>query len=221
MAIDHSSAYHRRQERRNNSSDAIKTRRPESQKRYGHYTPFSFRVTPVLWIAGILIGIGLSASVAIHLSHKLGQGVSQSSMHSLTRSKFVKKATVNTGMSVGKRLPPKVKPQFSFYTMLPKYRAVATPLKQQSAPLAANNGEGPASKFYVQIAAFNRKALAERLMKRLRKSGINAGLKAIVSDSGPNMYKVRIGPESKARVNNTLARISTLKLNGLVMRATG
>lgn len=215
MTIDYAPGY---KSRRKNLSKDVDTQDIYQYGAQRRTQPRASRTRLWAWLIGVGISAGIMAGTAIYVTHKLAHVVSTQTEHHQSQPKRIAKIRTGERNRTHAGLPPKVKSKFSFYTMLPKYRAVATHLKPYQPPVKPNNGEGPTQKFFVQVAAFKKRAPAKKLMQQLDKSGLNATLRY---SSEQHWYKVRIGPENETKVDHTLARISTMQLNGLVIPAKG
>ncbi len=91
--------------------------------------------------------------------------------------------------------------------------------KAEKKPAAPKPSSSP-SAWVVQVASLSSRASAERLVKKLRKAGLDTMDPAAVTVAGKKYYRVRVGPElDKQRAQRLLPRINKISgVKGQVVR---
>ncbi|WP_456418219.1 SPOR domain-containing protein [Thiolapillus sp.] len=102
----------------------------------------------------------------------------------------------------------------------PEQKAEKKPeTKPEKKPAAPKPSSSP-SAWVVQVASLSSRASAERLVKKLRKAGLDTMDPAAVTVAGKKYYRVRVGPElDKQRAQRLLPRINKISgVKGQVVR---
>ena len=141
------------------------------------------------------------------------------------------------------KIPPKEKPRFTFYELLPGQEVVvppdakadtaARPEPRSADKPATANGQptGPATPaapadtapatgtYLIQVASFRSEAEADEQKAQLALIGVEARIEKVTIDNKDTYYRVRIGPVSSLqRAQATLAQLESNGINGLLVR---
>jgi len=141
------------------------------------------------------------------------------------------------------KIPPKEKPRFTFYELLPGQEVVVPPdAKPDTAARAeARGGDKPATPsgqpanpttpsapadtapatgtYLIQVASFRSEAEADEQKAQLALIGVEARIEKVTIDNKDTYYRVRIGPvNSLQRAQATLAQLESNGINGLLVR---
>lgn len=124
-------------------------------------------------------------------------------------------------------LPPKEKPRFTFYELLPSQEVVIPREKLQprngsaSAPAPAAAGEV----YYIQVGSYRTEAEADRQKAALALIGAEARIEKVTIASGnraDTYYRVRIGPEKTVeRAQALMQRLEDNGIESLLVRFRG
>lgn len=169
-----------------------------------------------LWLlVGIAIGVG--AAAAWYLSRPMAPAPAVAATG--------ERPSANGRKTV--QIPPKEKPRFTFYELLPKYEVVVPKETLRPAPKAAapadpgrpTGSEAQGDPYYIQVGAFRERDEAEQQKANLALLGIRADIETVTIDNRHNWFRVRIGPErGDARVQSILARLDENQIDALVVR---
>ena len=110
-------------------------------------------------------------------------------------------------------LPPKEKPRFTFYEILPSQEVVVPredlPPKNSKQAAAAAPGE----QYYIQVASYRAVSDAEKQKASLALLGAEARIEKVTIDNKDTYYRVRVGPEKD--LAKAQALVSRLDDNGI------
>lgn len=95
------------------------------------------------------------------------------------------------------------------------------PVPGSNAERAKRGRHGQTSQYLVQVAAFRKYAPANAEKARLALIGLESKIDKEHKQGGRVWYRVRIGPESHAKVKAILKRLNTYHYKGIVMPAPG
>ncbi len=130
-------------------------------------------------------------------------------------------------------IPPKEKPRFTFYELLPSQevvipgeevaKATATP------PAAKPPGTKPADAappsatesgvFIIQVASYRSQAEADKQKASLALVGIESKVEKVTIDNRDTYYRVRIGPERDgARARSLMSQLESHGIQGLLVK---
>lgn len=103
------------------------------------------------------------------------------------------------------------KPRFEFYKILPGgQEATPAPAAAPVAPAPPAAAIAPGETYYLQVGAFQKAAEADNLKAKLSLLGVEVGVQEVAIPDKGTMYRVRIGPYTKAeemnRARNQLAQ---------------
>lgn len=112
------------------------------------------------------------------------------------------------------KLPPKEKPRFTFYELLPNQEVVVP--RDVQAPAGAKAGAASTDDdglYIIQVASYRKQADADAQRAKLALLGVEARVEKITIDNKDTFYRVRTAPErGLARAHTTMARLES---NGL------
>jgi cell division protein FtsN len=120
-------------------------------------------------------------------------------------------------------VPPRPKPRFDFYNMLPEMEVVV-PDDQLDAEPAAVERNLPAAhaNYLVQVGSFRRTADADRLKAQLALLGFEARVVEAKINARDTRYRVRSGPYAgKDALNSARQRLADHGFKGIVIRIDG
>ncbi|HSW12238.1 MAG TPA: SPOR domain-containing protein [Solimonas sp.] len=89
------------------------------------------------------------------------------------------------------KLPPKEKPRFTFYELLPSEEVVVPRIEDKNAPKPA---AGDGSSYVIQVASYRDKQEAERQKASLALLGVESRIESVTIDGADTFYRVRVGP---------------------------
>lgn len=190
-------------------------KRPQNRKRSTAKAP-----TPgwVWMLCGLVIGALIATAGYIYTQPGSGTGQpgGQSPAAQAPHARNEKSATAGKS-----GLPPKVKPRFDFYKMLPNYQVVIPQKKNREKPEKTPSVSNPGS-YVIQVGSFREFDAADALKARLALLGLETSIHKTELDSGETWYRVRIGPESDLdHINKALKRLSANDYDSLVVRIKG
>lgn len=114
-------------------------------------------------------------------------------------------------------LPPKEKPRFTFYELLPNQEVVVP----RNDPKDANAGAAPPGEgtYLIQVASYRSQDEAERQKAALALLGVESRIETVTIDGKDTFYRVRIGPERNVdRVNLIVSRLEENGIQALVVK---
>lgn len=117
-------------------------------------------------------------------------------------------------------LPPKEKPRFSFYEVLPSYEVVIPREKDKGGGKSADIAEP--GEYVIQVGSFRGQPEAEAQKAKLALLGIESRVEKVTIDNRDTWYRVRIGPEKDlAKIHSILTRLDENNVQALLMKVTG
>lgn len=122
-------------------------------------------------------------------------------------------------------IPPKEKPRFEFYGLLPEYEVVVPreSLREGQKPPAPKTADAkPPGRYLIQVGSFRERPEAEQLRAQLSLLDVQSRVEKVTVDNGSaagqTWYRVRIGPETdQRRVDAVMARLEENEIKALVM----
>ena len=175
-------------------------------------------------LLGLVLGVGLSAAVALYVSHMPSPFVSHSAQSSTAPDKPIaempdisRQGLMNPSpVSAGTASPaPQISGQGN--AAAPAVDAVAPPqaataLPAQEDAIPPKSAEPSAVSYFVQTGAFARESEAENQRANLALMGVDAAV--LSPETGDkSLYRVRVGPIVSVDEVRTL--VATLKNNGI------
>lgn len=115
-------------------------------------------------------------------------------------------------------VPPRPKPRFDFYEMLPKMEVLVPDEELAPGPVATTPAATPAN-YLVQVGSFRRIADADRLKAQLTLLGFEVKVMKARISAQDTRYRVRSGPHrGKRAVNAARERLAANGFKGIVIR---
>lgn len=115
--------------------------------------------------------------------------------------------------------PPKSKPRFSFYEMLPNYEVVIPKERNRSPAQKAHPQVDQGGTYVIQVASFKQLRSANAEKAKLALLGIESQIQKSAGDNGTTWYRVRVGPsQDTQRLNRVLSLLKQNNVDSLVMR---
>ena len=115
-------------------------------------------------------------------------------------------------------VPPRPKPRFDFYTMLPKMEVVVPDDELDQGPVGTVQDEAPAN-YVVQVGSFRKSQDADRLKAELALLGFEARVVSARIGAQDTRYRVRTGPyRGKQTLDKARKRLADNGLGGMVIR---
>jgi cell division protein FtsN len=122
--------------------------------------------------------------------------------------------------AVGKKgvikLPPKEKPRFTFYDILPGQEIVvpSSITEPSGKPQPGDDGV-----YVIQVAAYRTQEDADAEKAKLALLGLESRIEKVTIDNKDTYYRVRIGPEkSLAKVHTLMARLEQNGVQAVLMK---
>ena len=114
-------------------------------------------------------------------------------------------------------LPPKEKPRFTFYEILPSQEVVIP--RDGGAPKGALAGAAPGEVYYIQVASYSDVAEAEKQKAMLALLGVEGRIEKVsIDDNKATYYRVRIGPDkSLTHAQSMMARLADNGIDGAML----
>ncbi|MGH8539526.1 MAG: SPOR domain-containing protein [Stenotrophobium sp.] len=114
------------------------------------------------------------------------------------------------------KLPPKEKPRFTFYELLPSQEVVVPREEVQG---AGKNGGADSGLFIIQVASYRGEPEADAEKAKLALLGIESRIEKVTIDNKDTYYRVRIGPDSSlAHVHTIAARLEANGMQAMVVK---
>ena len=173
-----------------------------------------------VWMAlGLSFGLAIAALVYITRPAQplAGQGSSKVVEHDDTA---VNKQAVKPETAASKKeplkLPPKEKPRFTFYDILPGQEAVVPSSVIEPAGKALPGDDGI---YVIQVAAYRTQQDADAEKAKLALIGVESRIEKVTIDNKDTYYRVRVGPEkSLARAHTLMARLEQNGVQAVLMK---
>lgn len=113
-------------------------------------------------------------------------------------------------------LPPKEKPRFTFYELLPS-EEVVVPREEQARPNTRRKAGD--SRYIIQVASFRAREDAEAQRAQLALLGIESRIETVTIDEADTFYRVRVGPlEDFGKVQIISSRLEDNGLPAMVVK---
>lgn len=124
------------------------------------------------------------------------------------------------GKTAGKKepvkIPPKEKPRFTFYELLPNQEVV---VPRDVAPAGKTTGTADNGLYIIQVASYRKQSDADSQRAKLALLGIESRVEKVTIDNKDTFYRVRIGPEkSISRVHTTMARLEENGMQAMLVK---
>lgn len=114
------------------------------------------------------------------------------------------------------KLPPKEKPRFTFYELLPSQEVVVPRDEVQN---AGKNSGADSGLFIIQVASYRGEQEADAQKARLALLGVESRIEKVTIDNNDTYYRVRIGPDkSLAHVHTIIARLEENGIQAMVVK---
>ena len=164
-----------------------------------------------IWmVAGLSVGLAVAAF--IYIGRPMQHGAAQEDSATAV---MPDKPKAN-GKKEAIKIPPKEKPRFTFYELLPS-QEVAVPRDVQSGggkSIGADDGV-----YIIQVASYRTQADADAQRAKLALLGIESRVEKVTIDNKDTFYRVRVGPEkSLARVHTTMAVLEENGIQGMLVK---
>lgn len=163
------------------------------------------------WIWMVVgLSVGLAVAAFIYIGRPLQHGQTEDDATAVMPDKPAKA----NGKKEAIKIPPKEKPRFTFYELLPNQEVVVPRDVQSSAQtIGADDGL-----YIIQVASYRTQADADAQKAKLALLGVESRVEKVTIDNKDTYYRVRIGPEkSLARVHTTMARLEENGLHDMVV----
>lgn len=165
------------------------------------------------------LSIGLAVAAFIYISRPTA------ALQSTLTEASVVPPPVPNGKGKGSErvpLPPEEKERFTFYQDLKKQQ-VFVPQDERPAPVTpppkASSPSAAAPLYLVQVASFRVADDAEREKAKLALLGLETRVEKITVDDRETYFRVRTGPMTEGRVQNTMTRLKENGMQGMVVKA--
>lgn len=175
-----------------------------------------------VWLfCGLTLGLLIAIGVYIYVK-PVQQGKRQVTRQPVPQSTQGQQRTAKASPPASHGLPPREKPRFDFYDMLPKYQVVIPreqyrTKQQKESPKVTKPGH-----YVIQVGSFKDHSSADSVKARLALIGLEANIKKARLQSGQTWYRVRLGPENSTRkVNAMLKRLKAHDIDSMVMKIKG
>lgn len=114
------------------------------------------------------------------------------------------------------KLPPKEKPRFTFYDILPGQEVVVPSNLSAAAGKALPGDDGL---YVIQVAAYRTQADADAEKAKLALLGMESRIEKVTIDNKDTYYRVRVGPEkSLAKAHTLMARLEQNGVQAVLMK---
>lgn len=114
------------------------------------------------------------------------------------------------------KLPPKEKPRFTFYELLPSEEVVVPRGEDKT---VAKPAAGDTASYIIQVASYRSKDEAERQKASLALLGIESRIESVTIDGSDTFYRVRVGPlKDFGKVQIITSRLEDNGIEALVVK---
>lgn len=160
-----------------------------------------------IWmVAGLCVGLAVAAF--IYISRPLQHAQVENESTAVVPAK-------PSGKKEAIKIPPKEKPRFTFYELLPN-QEVVVPRDVQSGGKSIGADDGI---YIIQVASYRTQADADTQKAKLALLGIESRVEKVTIDNKDTFYRVRVGPEkSLARVHMMMARLEENGIQGMLVK---
>lgn len=164
----------------------------------------------VWMVAGLSIGLAVAAFVYI------GRPL-QHDMNGDDRAVMTDKSDKPGSRREPVKIPPKEKPRFTFYELLPN-QEVVVPRDVQPPPGKTATGEDD-GQYIIQVASYRKQSDADAQRAKLALLGVESRVEKVTIDNKDTFYRVRIGPEKGlGRAHTTMARLEENGIQGMLVK---
>ncbi len=204
---------------RNNNRNSNQGKRGNGRgkpNRWRQSNPPAKKPTPgwVWLLCGLTIG--LLVAIGVYIARPAHQAPAKKTVQQSQPQQDKAAPPVHEG------LPPKEKPRFDFYSMLPNRQVVIPQQKYRSPQQKKHPKVTSPGHYLIQAGSFKRHSAADALKARLALLGLEADIKKASLSNGQTWYRVRIGPEdSTKRVNTMMKRLKEHDIDSMVVRIKG
>lgn len=159
--------------------------------------------------------VGLSAGLAVAAFIYIGRPLQHAQTGDDGTAVMPDKPAKASGKKEAIKIPPKEKPRFTFYELLPNQEVVVPRDVQSSAKTI-----GPDDGIYIiQVASYRSQSDADAQKAKLALLGVESRVEKVTIDNKDTFYRVRVGPEkSLARVHTTMARLEENGIQGMLVK---
>ena len=170
------------------------------------------RVPGWIWmVAGL--SMGLAVAVFVYIGRPLKQGPDADSTTAMMPDKSGKAADKKGPI----KIPPKEKPRFTFYELLPNQEVVVP--RDVQAPAGKTTGGQDDGLYIIQVASYRKQSDADAQRAKLALLGVESRVEKVTIDNKDTFYRVRIGPEkSIARVHTTMTQLEENGIQGMLVK---
>lgn len=162
-------------------------------------------------VAGLSVGLAVAAFV--HLQRPMAHGLQGE------RPPAERPLPPATGAKSGAalKLPPKEKPRFTFYELLPSEEVV---VPREDAPKAGKKpGTAPSASYIIQVASYRSREEAEKQKAQLALLGVESRIESVTIDGSETFYRVRVGPlKDYGKVQIITSRLEDNGIQSLVVK---
>lgn len=164
-----------------------------------------------IWmVAGLAVGLAIAA--VVYISRPLKAQADKDNVTAVVPDKPDGKKAAPI------KLPPKEKPRFTFYELLPNQEVVVPRDAQKPTGKAAATTEDDGL-YIIQVASYRKQADADAQRAKLALLGVESRVEKVTIDNKDTFYRVRIGPEkSLERVHTTMARLEENGVQGMLVK---
>lgn len=168
-----------------------------------------------LWmVVGLSIGLVVAAIVYI------GRPTGEPAATPVVRTEATAAAPASAARSQSPPLPPKEKPRFSFYELLPSYEVVVPEATDKT--VGGKPGAVPVvppGQYVIQVGSFRSSGEAESQKAKLALLGIESRVESVTIDNRDTWYRVRVGPiDDPKKVQTTVQTLNVHEFESLLMR---
>lgn len=172
------------------------------------------------WIWMVLgLSFGLAVAALVYITRPAqplpGQGA-KAEVPADVAAKPAARPEAANGKQQPIKLPPKEKPRFTFYDILPGQEVIVPDNVTAPAGKALPGDDGI---YVIQVAAYRTQADADAQKARLALIGVESRIEKVTIDNKDTYYRVRVGPEkSLAKAHTLMARLEQNGVQGVLMK---
>lgn len=163
-----------------------------------------------IWLLlGLAIGLAVAAFVYIKRPAQVLPGIEAA-------LKVAEPAAKSRKPKETLKLPPKEKPRFTFYELLPSEEVVVPRGEDKT---VAKPAAGDTASYIIQVASYRSKDEAERQKASLALLGIESRIESVTIDGSDTFYRVRVGPlKDFGKVQIITSRLEDNGIEALVVK---
>ena len=171
-----------------------------------------------VWMAlGLSFGLAIAALVYIT---RPAQSPPGQAVRAQTQDDAATKLTGKTDTAASKKeplkLPPREKPRFTFYDILPGQEVV---VPSNIAEPAGKPQPGDDGVYVIQVAAYRSQEDADAEKAKLALIGVESRIEKVTIDNKDTYFRVRVGPEkSLAKAHTLMARLEQNGVQAVLMK---